>query len=53
MNIVISHSLSLYNINIASFPGSLTLECKRWSCARSESLVVYLTWAVPRVERWW
>ena len=36
---------------LASFPGSHAPERKHWSCAGMESLVFFLTWAPPKVER--
>ena len=35
----------------ASFPGSHAPECEHWSCAGIESLVLFLTWVLSKVER--
>ena len=36
---------------LASFPGSHAPEREHWSCAGMESLVFFVTWKAPKVER--
>ena len=53
-SLIVSLVPTLRNVTVsllASFPGSHTLEHEYWSCASRESLVCFLTWAVPKIER--